>query len=145
MTVKSWGKGRPDYYKPTMPAKSTVATTIQDRWNYSLELALPAQTDTGLITIYTVPAGKQLNLTFWKGSLSKSGIIFGYFYNTGTFYGRASVDVFGTGATGESGAYVWDEGELLQFRMVNPLLEVVSAAFRLAGTLTTIPTVSDGV
>ncbi|GAI58222.1 unnamed protein product, partial [marine sediment metagenome] len=132
MSVKSWGRGRPDYYKPTMPAKTTVASIVQARFNYSLEVELPAQMDTGLVTAYTIPAGMQLNVTFWKGSANKSGLLYGYIYNTGTFYGRATIDVFQTGSTGESGAYVFDAGDVFQYRVVNPMLEAVSVAFRFA-------------
>lgn len=137
MTVAAWGTGKPDYYKGVSPAKTIVAPN-QERFNYSSEGVLPAQTDTGLITIYTVPAGRQLNITFWKASCNKPGLVYGYLYNSGTFYGRATVNEFGTGSTGESGAYVWTAGEAMQYRILNPLSEAASFAYRLAGTFTKV-------
>lgn len=134
-TVAGRGVGRPDYYASTAPGRTIIAPH-QERWNLSSEAPIPAETDTGIIDLYTVPANKQLNVTFWKGSVDKSGLIIGYIYNTGAFYGRATIDIFGTGSTGESGAYVWTEGEIVQYRVINPLEEEVSIAFRFSGTLT---------
>lgn len=134
-TVPGRGIGRPDYYSATAPGRTIIAPH-QERWGVSLEADIPGGYDTDILDLYTVPANKQLNVTFWKASADKSGLLFGYFYNTGTFYGRVTADVFETGNTGESGAYVWTEEEIVQYRIVNPLEEVVSIAFRFSGTLT---------
>jgi hypothetical protein len=138
MAVESWGKGNPDFYTVTQPTKSFVSALIQERWNFSLEITIPANTDTGILTIYAVPTGKQLNVTYWKSSSNTSGFKYGYFFNTGVFYGRMTIDMFESGSTGESGAYVWDAGELVQFRIINPLDEPGSAAARFCGTLTAV-------
>ena len=138
MAVESWGKGNPDFYTITQPTKSFVSNLIQERWNLSLEATLPGGYDTGIVDAYTVPVGKQLNVTFWKASAAQSAIFYGYFFNTGTFYGRVTCDVFESGSTGETGAYVFDAGEIFQYRMVNTVVVPASVAFRFAGTLTTV-------
>lgn len=135
MTVEDWGTGKPDFSERSYPAKTELTSINQVRFNYSAEATIPAETDTGLLTAYTIPANRQLNITFWKGSSNISALLFGYFYNTSSFYGRVTVDPFGTGSTGESGSYLFLPGEIFQYRIVNPLDVPIVVGFRMAGTI----------
>jgi len=63
MAVKEWGKGRPDYYKPTLPARPSIVreSDTQIGWRHSADYNVATWT-TDSYNIYTVPAGYSLSL-----------------------------------------------------------------------------------
>jgi len=63
MTVEEWGKGRPDYYTPTLPGRESIITEedTQIGWRHSDNYDVPTWT-TATHTIYTVPTGYSLAL-----------------------------------------------------------------------------------
>ena len=128
--------GAPDYWSLQTPGR-TVLRSGQARWEMVAEVEIPPG-DTGIVPLYLVPSGKQLSITFVKGSMNKPGMAYGAFYrddtNCGSFYIWAPF-IF---STGETGAYTFTEGEIFGFRAINYSSYSINVSFKVAGTLSSV-------
>lgn len=63
MTVKQWGIGRPDYYKPTAPARPSIITEedTQIRWFKNKKYDISSMAYSSAL-FYTIPADYRLAL-----------------------------------------------------------------------------------
>ena len=64
MTVKEWGKGRPDYYVPTISSRpqTITQTGIQANWYLNKTYTVAGQATSIDTNFYTVTANKKLSL-----------------------------------------------------------------------------------
>jgi len=128
--------GFPDYYSASAPARTGLRAG-QSRWSIILSTIIPPG-DSGLVPLYTVPAGKQLIMTFFKGSKRQPGIALGYVYRDTAATCGLYIDVPMVYNTGESGGYVFNEGEVLGFSINNLLSININVEVMLQGTLTEV-------
>jgi len=61
MTVKSWGKGRPDYYKAAISSRPQVLEDSQVKWTQTTAYTINAGSVV-IDTFYTIPDGYTLEL-----------------------------------------------------------------------------------
>ena len=63
MTLESWGKGKPDYYIPTIASRPVIVTTESEQvaWNQQRTYSI-AGGAVAIDSFYTVPSGYTLSL-----------------------------------------------------------------------------------
>jgi|GEM_PF-4875487 len=97
-----------------------------------------ASGDSGIVPIYLVPEDYQLNITYWKSSMERSGIFYAHFYADVALLAGIYIDLNAFGYTGDTGAYVVEAGETFGISVYNPHAVAVHGKGRLGGTLTQI-------
>lgn len=75
MSVESWGKGRPDYYKPSLVSRPIVVESADRQIEWVLDRSYTiAGMAASIDTFYTVPSGYSLSLGMVDVSANESCI-----------------------------------------------------------------------